>query len=185
MYLRITSQPALLGLDIKKPFLRMETSPPRVELDITRARVEMHSSRPRIHIDQSECFADMERRTPLEFSWYWSGLAREAALNGIGEIAEEGDQLAAIEGGPTIADIALANTDDYVEWNIDFIPKHRPRIEFELQPVEFNPVPGRVDLHLNRGRVYTELDWGRVDVYLRQQPYLKIEYLGQNYDIAA
>ena len=77
MYLRITSQPALLGLDIKA-ILWMETSPPRVELDITRPG-GMHSSRPRIHIDQSECFADMERRTPLEFSWYWSGL-RERQL---------------------------------------------------------------------------------------------------------
>lgn len=179
MDIRIHQQFGQIGLNIKEPFLHLKISPPRLELDIREAKLNIHSELPKISIDQTECFADMDRRTLSQLLRYLEELAWEAGLEGIGKIAQEGDMLGAIEDGITVGDIAFMNNPQPVDFNVDCIPKHRPRIEFELHPVEYQLNRGQVGVNLVRGDVRLNLDWGKVQVYLRQWPWLEIEYVGK------
>lgn len=185
MDIRIHQQFAQIGLRIQHPVLRLDISRPVLDLSISEPRLHIHSELPRIQIDQTECFADMGKQTPLQFSRSQSQAAREEGLEATGQIVAEGDMLGAIEDGVTVADIALMNTEESVDFNVDCIPKHRPRIEVITYPVEFSFDRGKVDANLIRGDVKLDLDWGKVRVYLRQQPRLEIEYVGRHYNTVA
>lgn len=182
MDLRIDQAFARIGLNIKHPFLRLEVARPNLRLNVSGPRLKIENRLPEIHIDQTECFADMDRRTPLEFSRYWSQVACEMASEATGRIAEEGDMLAAIEDGVTVADVAWENSFRTDEFDVAAVASPPPRINFTVYPVEIRVEPGRVAAELEPGAVKGELDWGKVRVYLRQQPKLDIQYVGKNYD---
>ena len=176
LQIRIDQQFAQIGLDIQKPVLALRTTQPKIELDIQKPRLEMHSPRPRIHIDQSQCFADMGKRTPSQFSRYYADLGMQTALETIGEIAAEGDMLGHIEKGITLEEIAATKMDDMVDFNVTAIPKQPPEINWDIRPVEIELIRGQVDLTLHRGTVENNFQWGKVNLYIEQKNYLKFSW---------
>ncbi|MGI5922253.1 MAG: DUF6470 family protein [Syntrophomonadaceae bacterium] len=176
LQMRIEQQYARIGLSIDKPVLNMHTTLPRIELNTQKPELQIKSPRPVLYIDQTQCFADAGRRTPSEFSRYYADLARQAGLEAIGEIVDEGNMLGQIEKGMTVEEIAASKMDDSADFNICFIPKQLPKIDWDIRPVEIELIPGHVDLKLHRGTVDYNLHRGKVDVYIEQQNYLKISW---------
>lgn len=176
LQIRIDQQFAQIGLNITKPFLAMQTTQPQIELTIEEPKLEIHSPRPKVYIDQRECFADKDRRTPEAFSAYWAGIAKNKAIEAIATISSEGDMLGQIERGITIEDIAAQAMDNMVDFNVTAVPKQPPKIEADVRPVEVKLHRGTVDLKLHRGRVEHNFQWGKVNVYIEQQNYLKISW---------
>lgn len=181
--LRIEQEFARIGLNIKKPFLPLRTTGPQIELSIKEPELKLHNPRPRVYIDQRRCFADMEKRTLDEFLRYHAQLGREKALQAIGDIAEEGDMLASIEKGVKLEDIAEKGFGEAADFNVTAIPKQMPDIVWDVRPVEIEFIPGEVELELRRGRVENLFEPGKVEVYLEQKNYIKIDWVGENLDI--
>lgn len=185
MQLRIEQEFARIGLNIKKPFLPLRTVQPQIELTIKKPELRLHSSPPKVYIDQRQCFADMEKRSLADFISYYAALGREQVLRAIGDMAEEGDMLAAIEKGMTIEEMAEKGFGEMADFNVTAVPKQPPDISWDVRPVEVQLVPGEVDLKLNRGRVENLFEPGRVEAYIRQQNYLKIEWVGEKVNLKA
>lgn len=176
LQIRIDQQFVSLGLDIQKPFLQLQTTLPAIELDIQEPRVEIHSPRPKVHIDQRQCFADMDKRTPEDFSRYYADLARQQGLEAIGTIAAEGDYLASWEQGNTVENLAATAMDTQLDFNVTAVPKQPPQIDWEIHPVEVHLIRGKVNSQLRRGTIDYQFQRGYVNPYIEQQNYLKISW---------
>ncbi|MBO8159041.1 DUF6470 family protein [Thermosyntropha sp.] len=185
MQLRIEQQFVQIGLNIKEPFLPLKTTLPKINLEIKEPKLNMHISHPKVYIDQRRCFADVERRSLPDFISYYAQLGREQVLRAIGDIAEEGDSLAAIEKGVTIEELAEKGFGEPADFNVTAVPKQPPEITWDVRPVEIEFIPGQVDLELVRGKVENYFEPGKVEVYIAQQNYIKIDWVGDKIDIKA
>jgi len=184
MDLRINQRFGRIGLDIRQPAYSMEVRHPRSELVIDPPQLQVESELPRVEIDQTECFADVERRNPMEFSRHMAELSQKAGFEGIARIAGEGDLLAGIEEGIDIADIAYMNSQLYDEFNVGLLPEHQPVIRVIRGDLNIDVEPGKVDVRLNAGQVFSRLDWGRVGINWQQKPMIEVQYIGQRVDIS-
>ena len=103
--LQITQQFGRIGINFTKPVQEIRQPAPRVE--IQQPPAQMHQGPGELRIDGSAAHAALGHSTTeaMNFSVYQQ--ARSRVLEIIGEIAAEGSQLASIEKGVTIADIAL------------------------------------------------------------------------------
>lgn len=182
LQLRIDQQYAKIGLGIEKPVLNLHTTLPAVELDIKKPQLKIESPRPVLHIDQTQCWADADKRKPLDFAWYCSDLARNDLTAGIGRIVDEGNFLGEIEKGGSIPQLAADSMDDRVDFNVTAVPKQRPDIWFDLNPVRVELDRGTVGLRLQRARFESNLQRGQVNAYLRQQNYININWEENQFD---
>lgn len=185
MDLRINQQFGLIGLDIKHQAFQMNIRHPRLDLEITPPELQIEQKLPQLEIDQTQCFIDMDRRPPMDFLHHVVGRARTAVLQAIARIAREGDMLGAIEKGIDIADIALMNSQQWKEFDVAAVPEHRPEIDVIIEDLDVALVPGDVGVNLVNGQVNGRLDWGRVKVFWRREPFIDIEYIGRRMDVSA
>ena len=91
------------------------------------------------------------------FSDEYVAYAKQAMMSSIGRISEQGTQLSNIQyGGNPIADQGVYNAfDQFIgDWNIDFIPKSRPRIDY---------LPGALDIQVTEGSVENNTQKARVE----------------------
>jgi len=184
VHLQIHQQYARIGLNIKEPAIRLHTVHPNIEVKTTPAQLTMESPRPDLHIDQSKCFADAGLRSPEVFKDYLVSQALNEFLEGVGEVASEGDALAQING-TSIADIAATCLDTDHVFDVKAMPQQPPDIRFDIYPVKVDYRPAQVDTRLRQGRVESNLDWGKVEAYIKQRNYVEIKYAGKNYNIVA
>jgi len=179
---RIEQSFARIGLSIKHPFLNLDVGLPRLGVRSVSPKIDIESRLPEVDIDQTQCFADMGKRTPPDFTRYMAELAWAMGQQGTERTAAEGEMLASIEDGVTVSDIAFENSFDIKEYDVAAVPSHRPEIGFALYPVKIKVEPGTVEADLEPGAVRGNLDWGQVRAYLLQPPQLDIQYVGRNYD---
>lgn len=181
MQLRMTSQLARIGLDISKPTLTFQSSKPQVELDITPARLDITSPKPRVIIDQTQCFADEGRRGLLDFALYCSENSRSEFSDAIDKRVSDGDHLAAIHTGSSVADLGVeAMQSGQHVFEIRAIPQQPPTIEADVQPVSIDYEPATVDTSLNKGTINHQFEWGKVDTYLKQSNTLDIQWIDEH-----
>lgn len=184
VHLQIHQQYAQIGLNIKEPAIRLHTVHPRLEMNTRSGQLTMESRRPDLHIDQSKCFADAGLRSPEALKDYLISQALSDFMEGVGEVASEGDALAQING-TSIADIAATCLDTEHVFDVKAIPQQPPDIRFDIYPVKIDYQPTDVDIRLRQGRVESNLDRGKVEVYLKQKNYIEIRYAGENYNTVA
>ncbi|MGS0763304.1 DUF6470 family protein [Syntrophomonas curvata] len=184
VHLQIHQQYARIGLNIKDPAIRLHTSHPRLEMKTRPGQLTMESPRPDLHIDQSKCFADAGLRSPEILRDYIASQALSDFMEGVGEVVSEGDALAQITG-TSIADIAATCLDTNYVFDAKAIPQQRPDIRFDIYPVKIDYQPADADVRLRQGRVESNLERGKVEVYLRQKNYVEIRYAGENYNTVA
>ncbi|MEQ8176648.1 MAG: DUF6470 family protein [Syntrophomonadaceae bacterium] len=181
MQLRITSQMARIGLDISKPTLNLQSTKPQVELDITPARLDITSPRPKVMIDQSQCFADEGLQSLLDFALYCSGYSRSEFSDAIDKRVSDGNNLAAIHTGSSIADLGReAMQEKQHVFEIRAMPQQPPIIEADIQPVSINYEPAKVNSSLNRGIVDPQFQWGKVGTYVAQRNYIDIQWIDEH-----
>ncbi|MEN6390751.1 MAG: DUF6470 family protein [Syntrophomonas sp.] len=180
MQLRMTSQLARIGLDISKPTLTFQSTKPQVELAITPARLDITSPKPKVIIDQSQCFADEGRRGLLDFALYCTDYSRSEFSDAIDKRVSDGNNLAAIYAGSSIADLGKEAMQDEHIFEIRAIPQQPPKIEADVQPVSINYEPARVDTSLNKGIIEHQAQWGKVETYLKQRNYIDIQWIDEH-----
>jgi hypothetical protein len=188
MRLEINQTYARIGVERTPRRLEIETQRARLEFRQKHAKVNMDIELPRVEIDQSECFASAGLKGPVE-------LTREAARRGhtqvieyIGKTAADGRMLAAIErGGNPLKDIVVRDAYPQKLFNIDYIPKARPRITV-TGGVQYDPernsegVNNGVEGTFVPGRIDIRVEPSRVRIYMEQYNSISISYKGKYVD---
>ncbi len=184
--LRIEQTYGKVGVETQNSQLRVSSRQNKLQMNQTHAKIEIDRKLPQVYIDQRECFATAGLKNYYE-------LTREAAQQGMQQAMEytsryaaDGDALARIEyGGNPIAEIALRNSYTEHEFNIDLIPKVRPKIEFDGH-LRFSMRRGEINTQMsNEGLVRINFTEPKIRVYVAQQPSIRIQYVGSNIDTYA
>lgn len=160
----------------------MQTTLPQIELSTKKPEIKIESPRPKIYIDQRECFADCNRRGISQFSQYCADLAFSDAAAGIDRIVSDGNFLADIAGGGTVEELAAQAMGGQCDFNMTTIPKHRPKIDFDIRPVKIDFNPGTIDSNFHRGHVENNFERGKVELYLAQKNFLEINWVKSKFD---
>lgn len=174
--IQINQEYAKIGINTERSQISLKITHPKLNLETQKSQLEIESPKPKIHIDQRQCFADFDKRTPEQFTKYYSDLSKSAFLRGIARVASEGDSLAKISQGMDIAQLAANRTDTRVDYNLTAIPKQRPIIEFDIHPVRINYKAARVDINAQAGSIENNFQHGKVDIYIEQMNYLEINW---------
>lgn len=124
---------AAVGVAYQGPAGSYKKLPPAFRLKRQVSQLEITGGQVFVQIDQTRCFAERGLKPPTELAREAARLGTEAALEGIGRWAAEGDFLAAIEKGGTFADLAMPA--EKVEVVLALLPQCRPVIEFVYLPL--------------------------------------------------
>lgn len=182
--LRINTTPGQIG--IKTKWATLDLKQPKADMDVKTdmPKVQIKTTDPKIKIDQKQCFAEAGIKSPIECSRENSQIARSAAMQGIARRADEGNQLADIHlGGDPIVEQAAASGDIFLrEFVFGFIPKSRPKIDVVEGKVDVKYIPGKVNLNVKVNKPILNVNHGKVDIYMKQWPDIKIEYFGESLD---
>lgn len=182
-FLRIEQSYAKIGIETTKPQYMAESRQSRLKLEQTHAKIEIDKQEPRVIIDQHECFATAGLKNDYERAVEAAQDAKQQVMEYIAKNAADGDMLASIEsGGNPIAEIAERDSYNQHEFNIDLIPKARPRIEVSGGDIHFNLNEGQVKSQVEEGFLNTRFTEGSIRKYLLQKPSIRINFVGNNID---
>ncbi len=177
MQLRISSQMAVIGINISRPSIMLNSTRPRIGIETTPSALEIESPKPRLNIDQSQCFADVSHRGLADFAQYCSEYSRSEFFRGLNRTVAEGNKLAAIHTNFSVADLGEASIPEENEFEIICVPSELPRIEFDVQPVSYNYTPSKINLEVVRGQVDNEFKWGKAEIYVARPNQLDIQWI--------
>lgn len=189
MDIRITTTDARIGIETIPARLERKSNPARMEIKQKQALLEIETVKPRIKIDQYEAFASAGRKNNLDLAVDIAQEGYKQVMEYIAKKASDGDRLAAIhiKRDPIVE---FAERDSYVkrDFNIDFIPKARPKITVEEGEVKVELAGGpnaffdKVKINFVPHTYETKYIPGNVNIYMEQYPSVDIEYIGNNVD---
>ena len=183
--LNIRTTPLKIEINTQPARLELKTVPAKLEIRTRPARVEIRQHRGELTIDQSPCRASYGYKDFLQLAREQAEAGRQAALEAIGRMAEEGNRLASIETGENaVAEIA-SDRIAYTWPELVLVPIPPPIIRYEYRPPEFNPVPAKVDYNLQPGKVVGEYRPGRVDIRVLQYNSIKMWTSEGKWDVLA
>lgn len=172
--INITTQPIRLDYTINNAQLNLQTTQPKLQIETTSAAVEIRQPQGELTIDNYPCRYSIGIKNIADFAKDNATLGRQTAMDAIARIAQEGDQLARIQNkSNAIADIA-ANSSVSGVLDITYAHIASPIIHYQANPVQFNPIDGKVDLILNRGTVQGDYQRGNVDIQVSQYPSIEV-----------
>jgi len=180
--LRIEQTYGRIGVETYKSQMDIQSQQSKLTMRRIDSQLNIEKQMPVVKIDQHACFATAGLKNVFELTEEAAQLAKQQALQYTAQKAVEGDMLANIKGGGNpIAEIARSNSYEQHEFNIDNIPKERPRIEVEGNiKLEFNK--GQIQTNVEEGSVNTNYSKAKVNIYLSQKPSINIQYVGGNID---
>ncbi len=187
MELRISSQPALIGLNIQKPKIELDIQEAEIELHTSYAQVNIESPKAKLNIDMTQCHQDAGYFKPEAWVMEMSQQSFSDGMEGIAQIASRGDTLADISSGANIASLVTseAAARNRLDFNVTAVPKQPPEITAETFPVQIDVKDGEYNLNVNPGTITNQTQWAKVEVYLQQEPSITIECVGQNLNTVA
>lgn len=182
--LRIETQQARLGLDFRLPQVEIERIRRPVEAQSTPPELDIEIDYPRVEIDARAARAEIGLKTTLAIARDLAATGQQAALEGIGRWASEGDELAAVEKGGSVARVAAeaAWPGDKQQINVDVAPKSRVEVDV-TGGISIDIDPGRLSLAIVPDRVAVALRPGVVRAYLAQKAAIAISVTGDRYSV--
>ena len=157
---------------------------PKADLEIKQipAKMEIDQKLPQVYIDQYQCFYESGLKSIFDLVHDEAQRSKQIALEAIGKIAEEGRFLASIENHQNaIAELAKKAMEHEVTFTIDLMPKSRPKIWFEGY-LNINWQLGGAEIRAIPHKPQISAIPGHINIYMRQYPSIKIEYVGNNFD---
>lgn len=122
---------------------------PHIRLDLKWPHLEMTTTLPRVTIDDVDARGELGLKPMPRFMRDQTQRARTTGLEGIAQIARDGDRLAKVEeSANAIVEIAAEKWSKAREVNIDHAPKNRPRVDLQRGRVTTRLVPGHVHVLL-------------------------------------
>lgn len=187
MDLRITQQPALIGLNIHKPAIKLNTTLPYLGVKTTPVSLQIDNPPAKLEIDWTQCRADMGLKNQQIFCRDTAQLSLSQGLEAIGTIAAEGDTLGSIEASTSVEQLIASRlqAESEVDYNIILMPEHPPEVNVETNGVKVTLEPREINCDLQRGILENNTEWAKVDMYLLQKPSINVEWVGSYYDAIA
>jgi len=186
MDLRITTRQGLIGINTTQGKMNINYGKTKYYLQVKHPKIDMEVTQPKVKINQEKPLAEMGLKDVFTLTRSKVQEAKQACLNGIGKIARQGDELARIEaGGNPIPEQAEYNAFEQFmkEVNFDLIPKSRPEITLEEGKVYTNLEEGKLEVLGKPQEVNLNFSRGKIEIYLRQKPFIDVEYIGNNLDM--
>ncbi|MBM7615370.1 DUF6470 family protein [Alkaliphilus hydrothermalis] len=181
--IKITTQPALIGIERQEGQLSIQQNQHPMELSTTAPKLNLQIEDAVLHIDQSQCFAEAGLKNHMELTRAFTAKAKQKAIQAIGRIASEGQQMADIHRGNAIGRIAKQrSTTKEKQFDFDMIPKSRPQITVQEGRIDSSLERGTVDIQMGDYRPQIDFQPDKVEVYLRQKNSINIEYVGNHLD---
>jgi len=169
----INTTDAFISIKMRQPAVRTKSTLPGMEIDIQ--PVEMD-------IDQKQCFCEVGLKTADTFTRDAANKARQKCERQTAAMAKKGDFFARVNKNANAIPMVAKNImKRKAEHTIAAMPKSRPKISFtrgmdiswNMGDVEVEAITEEPDISASRARV---------EVYLVQKPYIKIEYRGRILD---
>lgn len=187
MDLKITMRQGFIGLNINRGAMNIDYGESNFRMETRDPKINMEITQPKVRIDQTKPLAEIGLKEVEELIKTSVRNGRQACLSGIGKIVRQGNELSRIHSGVNpIPSQAKYNAFDQnmKEVNIGFIPKSRPKITLDEGNVEIDLLEGEVNIENRPQDVYLDVDIAKVEVYIRQKPFIDIEYVGNNLDMS-
>lgn len=181
--LRITRTEGLIGINTTPARMQISQPKPDFEIQQKNSTVILRTEPIQVRIDQSQCRNEIGYKTNTAFMDDISERGQQAVMEGIARIVAEGNRMAEVpNNGSAIAQIVAENSLQVYDYNIDFLPKSRPEIDFVGGNVDISVDQGYADIRSKPNKPIIDVEIGSVEVYLRQKPDLLIEYIGNQID---
>ena len=184
MALQISQTYGQIGIDTYRSWMDIKQTPPKAYIEQKPPELSIDRKLPKVHIDQTQCFAESGLKPALQLARDFYDDSLQAAFEAIGRIAEEGTRLAAIDkGGNPIAEIAYEKSQRNDRVTMVQMPKSKPDIQWDMGylNISWKPNPAKIEWE-----TYTTAQINaskhRVEIYMKQWPDIKIEYVGNNVD---
>ena len=176
--INMSQQYAKINMDIKDPQLKLHTTLPKIEIHTEAAKVEITGGSGELSIDTTPCRESYGIFNNAGFAGDCAERGKETAMETIGRMAQEGDRLMRIESHEdAVVNIAIDNMSPQ-EFDVEWMPKNLPVIEFHPKPVRYHPIPGKVDVSVHWGYVENNSEPGTVTVTMAQYNKLNIWVTG-------
>ncbi|WP_120463755.1 DUF6470 family protein [Paenibacillus aceti] len=179
---QITTQPSLLGMESSRAQILIRQ--PRGELEIKSPRADMQISQPRpeMQIDQHDAWRAYNGGTALEMNRQIYSHMPQLFLEGLAKRVEQGNQLAAIHLGSTIAEVYGGDwqRDPFVEYrapasydNVNiYVQPHRPEINITQIKPEISGQSHNPEI---------DVEHGHLNIFVKQ--YASIQFTPPNIDV--
>ncbi len=180
--LRISQTYAQIGIQTQRGQLNINTTQPKLNMQQEHVQVEIETELPRVHIDQYQCFAEAGLKNNADLAKEVEQLAKKQLMKYINKKTSESERLLQIyRGGNPFAEFAKRDAYETKQFNVDVIPKSRPKIEVTGE-VKTSFRPGGVQFSAQNGIVDIQATRSNVDIYLKQRQSIQIQYVGNNVD---
>ena len=172
-------------IDIRSTPPSIKVHQPQADLQIESRlpRVEVQKEQISIRIDQSQCFDEAGLKGITALGDDIENRSEVAVLQGIERIAAEGDMLGAIENkGNPIPEIAYNNLFDKVDYNIELMPRSKPKIDFVGGNLDIKVDEGYVNIQVTPRKPQIDVQLGSIEFNYTPPPQDGLESIGSKID---
>lgn len=177
--LQIHQQYAKLGMDSKKASLDIQQPRADLQINSTPAKMQITQGPGELRVDSEEARAALGMKSVSRMNEDIASQSRQVGLEAIGTIAEEGNQLAQIEKGNTIADIALQRSQQGPMPIDDVAPTAQVQVRYTAYPFDIQWTIQKPEITWTLHSPDISYNPGALNVYVSQRNQLDIEVKGQ------
>lgn len=182
--LRITRTDALIGINTTPTKLSITQPKANFEMRIEDPKLDIHTEQVKVIIDQQQCFNESGLKDFETLSRDHAMEGKQAVFEGIGRRVNEGNMKGDIKnGGNAIAEIAFNSFFTHHVFDIESMPKSRPKIDFVGGTVDIRVDEGFVEMESKAYTPIIDVQIGDVEIFMKQKPEIKVEYVGNEVDV--
>lgn len=183
--LHIEQQRAQIDIDQFSGQMLIEQPPVQVSMKTEPAQVHISREPSKLYIDQSRAWAVYALIPPVTVTKIIVDNVKQIYPQIVAKITRDGDRMADFHlSGNVFAELAREWTRPLIEYDIAG-PASRLNVDLEF-------IPEQLEMHVEGGDFHYKVKPqkpriehvpARVDIYLRQRPYIKIDWVGQHVDM--
>ena len=178
--IEITQIPNKIGLDVKKPETTISKRKSNLKIQQKAGDLEINFDKSEINVDNYPARYDLGYKNYKDFSSENAQKGKQAVLSKIVKYARQGDQLMKIEnGGDPIVSQAKQNGKP-TKKEVTLGWKRGPDFNVKKPNLKIEYGPNNPSVNFKKGSVSSELNWGKVNTFLKQKAEFNIELIGSN-----
>lgn len=172
---------AQIAIRSTQPTIEINTQKPDMQIIRDKGSYNIETKNVKLQLDSTACLAEEGIRSVSDTISQAASDGKQAALEGIGRRAREGDQLLDFTyKGNTFAAIAKQNYFQEKQFGLGYIPSTRPVISWEKNSVNIDIEPDKIHVEAQTDqKAQIDPHRGHVNVSLAREQSLEINYIGQ------
>ncbi|WP_312470781.1 DUF6470 family protein [Neobacillus sp.] len=181
--IRLHQTYAQIGLRTTQPVQEIEQIPAEQSIKQIPAKMNIERQPSHLEIDQEQAWNELGFKPTSLLSAELAEFSKQEGLEAVAQIAQEGDQLAAIENKTDpFSSIALEKANPGpADFNIAFIPSYGSvKLHYTPTKLHIDWEKGGAEIEVTLHKPVHNYTPGRTEVYLRQRQQLQIDFVGIN-----